>query len=280
MATLDDILQLLPDVGRTRLAFNPSFWPRAANGLLSIIESEARGPDLYMEAFIPFNGRQTMFQIPAAMRKLLRVRAPDGYSMLDINDTRTELLYYPREGGFIQLAVPPGIAPVKAQVTQQYEDSLMVRPAPGSPISDPVGEGWAAIVTHASGAVEYRRVLSKSDDGLSVSLDGPTKAPIAAGDTSLLVDRYMIFEGQRKLTRFVDENSLSPLPDEWNRILEAGLRWKLEAQSDEDGSSEASSQWFQQFRDAMEAYAGDMAERPGDQNRVKPRAGSHWSILE
>lgn len=279
MATLGEILQLLPDVGRMRLAFNPAFWPRAANSLLSMIEAEARGPELYMEAYIPFNGRQTMFQIPSTMRKLLHVRMPDVNGILNLVTPGSEIPYRVRGEGMIQLLNPPGVTPISVSVTQAIASGTTV--TVGTAIAEAIVEGWAAIVTHTTtdDSIEYRRVLSKAEDGLSVELDGTSVKTINIGDNVRFVNQFMIFEGQRRLARFVDEDSESPLPDEWNRILEAGLRWKMEAQSDEEGASDASIQWYQQFIGALESYAGDLSERPGDQNIPIPRGGSHWGIL-
>jgi len=281
MSTLGDILQLLPDVGRMRLAYNPGFWVRTANTLLSMIEAEARGPELYVEAFVPFNGRQTMFQVPAGIRKLLRVRLPDENGIMDQGVARSEIPYRSRGDGMIQLLTPPEIAPTTFTASQAITSSTHVRTDLSLPVNDLVGEGWAAIITHSTsdGSVEYRRVLSHEEGSSIVALDGPTRTPIAAGDSTLLVDLFMVFEGQKRLSRFTSEESSSPLPEEWDRILEAGLRWKMEVQSDEEGASQASQQWLGQFREGIEAFAGDLAERPGDQNRTVPRGGSHWSIL-
>lgn len=286
MSTLADILELLPDVGRQRLSYNPNFWVRKANQLLGIIETEARGPDLYVEAFVPFVGRQTLYSVPKPIRKLLRVRLPDEYGIMNLGLQSTEVGFTPRGDKMIQLRSPAGIVPLTANFTQTIASSSAIRNA--DPITQPISEGWGAIITHAvSGNIEYRRVLSFDEATNQVNLDGPTLEqiapasvdPLRAADTAVVVDAYMIFEGQRSLARFVNEDSESPLPQEWDRVLEMGLRWALEFQSDEEGASQNASDWFDQFRDALDRYAGDVAERPGDMNRVEPRGGSHWGIM-
>lgn len=286
MSTLADILELLPDVGRQRLSYNPTFWVRKANQLLGIIETEARGPDLYVEAFVPFVGRQTLYAVPKPIRKLLRVRVPDEYGIMNLGLPSTEVGFTPRGDRLIQLRSPAGITPQIASFTQTVGSSSVITNA--TAITQAIDEGWGAIITHtASGEIEYRRVLSFDADTNAVTLDGPTLSsivaadddPVVAADTAVVVDAYMIFEGQRSLTRFVSEDSPSPLPQEWDRVLEMGLRWALEFQSDEEGASQNATDWFDQFRDALDRYAGDVAERPGDMNRVEPRGGSHWGIM-
>lgn len=283
MATLGDILQLLPDVGRERLAYNPAFWIMNANQVLGVIETKVQGPEFTMEAYIPMGGRQTLYKIPTGMRVVQRLRWPDSVGIVQKGNMGALIPFDVQPGGFIRLLTPPNVTATVVNLTQTISSKTGIRRDPGSPISEGVVEGWGCIVTHTStdGLIEYRRVLEKDDTFPSqINLDGELEVITAAGDTAKAFDLYAIIEGRRKLRRFVDDTSISPLAEEWDRIIAHGLRFILEAQSEEDGASQASQSWEARFLDALGDLQGDASERPGDQGRTEPRGGLHFGILE
>lgn len=282
MATLGDILQLLPDVGRERLAYNPSYWVMQANQVLGVIETKVNGPEFYMEAYIPLASRQTLYKIPDGMRVIQRLRWPDEVGIMQIGDKSSAIPFDVMPGKFIRLRTPLDFAATVVNLTQTISSKTAIRRDPGQPITQAVVEGWGCIVTHTTttGAVEYRRVLKLDTDNPSqVNLDGELEAFAVSGDTAKVFDLYLVIEGRKKLTRFVDDTSISPLAEEWDRIIAHGLRFILEAQSEEDGASQASQSWEARFLDALADLQGEASERPGDQGFIQPRGGAHFSIL-
>lgn len=282
MSTLADILALLPDNGVARLAYNSDFWVRKANQILGEIETRATGPDLYEESYIPIpSSRQTMFKIPSNLRVVQRVRWPNENGMRDLRLVASRI-EFEIQGGFVRLSDPSGVQSTFVDVTHVLSSSWnRLRGDVSLPLPTTVAEGWGCIVTHAAtGRKEYRRVLSaQAESPPLVYLDGETVEIIAAGDTAQLFDVFMVLEGRRRLDRFANLESVSPLPEEWNQILSKGLRWALEVQSDEDGASEASQTFYGQFLEALESYCGDISERPGDQGTIQPQSSSVWDAF-
>lgn len=278
MATLGDILQLLPDVGRERLAYNPTFWVLKANAVLDEIEVEVKGSTMKAEAFIPVSARKTRYAIPSCIRKVTRLRLCDESGLLDLARDSLSVRHSITGDGMIQLQYPIGVDATVASIAQSISSKTALRAPAGSNLTAPVSEGWGAIVRHmATGDIEYRRVLGiNADIWNQVDLDGDLKEFALPSDGCSVFDKYMIVEGRCKLKRFETAESLSPLPDEWNRVITLGLRWFLEAQSDEDGSGAAAQKWQSDFEEAMAEMEDDSSEIPSDEARIEPRRSLAW----
>lgn len=277
MATLAEILELLPDVGRERLAYQSRYWILKANELLSMIETSVRGSVMYEEGHIVLNGRQTRYPVPPNLRKVQRVRWPDENG---IRDPRTDLngVSFEMRSGNICLFDPPGITATMFGMSQGVDSFNFVRSSLSIPVDPSVVEGWGCTIQHgAAVSFEYRRIIGiNADYPDQIDLDGNTADEIKQADTANFYDKYLIVEGQKKLKRFTETSSLSPLPEEWNQILVYGLRWALESQSEEDGSSQNSLMWLNRFENALQGFEGDASERPGDQGRINPRPSCFW----
>ena len=278
MATLGDILQLLPDVGRERLAYNPLFWVLKANSILDVIEVEVKGSAMKAEAFIPVSARRTRYAIPPTIRKVTRLRLCDESGLLDLARDSLSVRHSITGDGMIQLQAPIGVDAVIQSIPQRISSQTSIRGEESIPLNSAIAEGWGVIVTHMlSGNKEYRRALGiNSVFANQVDLDGELKEFAQFGDGCSVFDKYMIVEGRRKLKRFTAADSPSPLPDEWNRVLTLGLRWALEAQSDEDGSGAAAQKWQADFEAALAEMEDDSSEIPSDEGRIEPRRSLAW----
>ena len=296
MATLEELLLNLPDVGRTRLDyFAPDFWVKRANMLLGVIERNVQGPLMYAEAFIPLQDKTTMYLIPANLRKVRRVRSPIFPGGIDtshdLNRVGCSIV-----GNFLRLDTPASVVPGRSATlnparlsdSDHWDRIWLFGTSEDSDV--PISEGWYARLTYTTREEgvpdwpEYRRVIGlvDSDSGDAsiqhyLQLDGPFvgQRP-GVTDKILVTDQFIMLEGSRHLPRFVSKDSLSPLPEEWNDILVTGLRYHLEIQSDEEGGDAAASVWYSQFMKSLEEFQGDAAERPGDMAPIAPRRSVAW----
>lgn len=287
--TLAQIMQMLPDIGQQRLTmFNPDFWVVVGNRILSDVELNVIGPEMEIEAALALVPKRTIYTIPPSIRKVTGLRFPNVNGVLDINDIGTKV-DFDIEQSFIKL-MDPSILPSESDVitlTQELASDYIVSATPLTGADQNTYLGRACMVYHANaGGVEFSPVAAGSEWRLVADMNptigklyfnGPTERVVAVGDTVVTTKQYLIIEGRKRLSRFVNMDSKSPLPDEWNHILINGLRFYMEVQSDEEGAGASAAAWQTMFMDAMQRYSGDASVRSSDVAPSMPRQGGGWS---
>lgn len=286
--TLAQIMQMLPDIGQQRLTmFNPDFWVVVGNRILSDVELNVIGPEMEIEAALALVPKRTIYTIPPSIRKVTGLRFPNVNGVLDINDIGTKV-DFDIEQSFIKL-MDPTILPSESDVitlTQELASDYIVSATPLTGADQNEYLGRACMVYHANAAgVEFSPVAAGSEWRLVADMNptigklyfnGPTERVVAVSDTIVTTKQYLIIEGRKRLSRFVDMDSKSPLPDEWNHILINGLRFYMEVQSDEEGAGASAAAWQTMFMDAMQQYSGDASVRSSDVSPAMPRQGGGW----
>lgn len=287
--TLAQIMQMLPDIGQQRLTmFNPDFWVVVGNRILSDVELNVIGPEMEIEAALALVPKRTIYTIPPSIRKVTGLRFPNVNGVLDINDIGTKV-DFDIEQSFIKL-MDPTILPSESDVitlTQELASDYIVSATPLTGADQNEYLGRACMVYHANAAgVDFSPVAAGSEWRLVADMNptigklyfnGPTERVVAVSDTIVTTKQYLIIEGRKRLSRFVDMDSKSPLPDEWNHILINGLRFYMEVQSDEEGAGASAAAWQTMFMDAMQRYSGDASVRSSDVSPAMPRQGGGWS---
>lgn len=287
--TLAQIMQMLPDIGQQRLTmFNPDFWVVVGNRILSDVELNVIGPEMEIEAALALVPKRTIYTIPPSIRKVTGLRFPNVNGVLDINDIGTKV-DFDIEQSFIKL-MDPSILPSESDVitlTQELASDYIVSATPLTGADQNTYLGRACMVYHANAAgVEFSPVDAGSEWRLVADMNptigklyfnGPTERVVAVSDTIVTTKQYLIIEGRKRLSRFVNMDSKSPLPDEWNHILINGLRFYMEVQSDEEGAGASAAAWQTMYMDAMQRYSGDASVRSSDVSPAMPRQGGGWS---
>lgn len=286
--TLAQIMQLLPDIGQQRLTmFNPDFWVRVGNQVLYEVETKVTGPEMEIEAALALIPKRTIYPIPPSIRKVTRLRFPNVDGVMDTREELTQI-DFDIQDSFLMLK-DPTILPDTSDVitlTQELASDYIVSATPLTGADANVYLGRACMVYHANaGGIAFSPANAGAEWRLCADivptigklyLNGPTKRTIAVSDTIVTTKQYLIVEGRKRLSRFVDLDSQSPLPDEWDHIIVKGLRFYMEVQSDEEGSGASAAAWQTMYIDAMREYSGDASLRQGDVTPVLPRSGGGW----
>lgn len=287
--TLAQIMQMLPDIGQQRLTmFNPDFWVRVGNQVLFEVETKVTGPEMEIEAALPLIPKRTLYPIPPSIRKVTRLRFPNADGVSDTEDDLTRIKFDVQDT-FLMLK-DPTILPSDSDVitlTQELDSDYIVSATllTGANADDYLGR--ACMVYHANaGGIDFSPVSAGAEWRLCADinptigklyLNGPTRRTIAIADTIVTTKQYLIVEGRKRLSRFVDLDSQSPLPDEWDHIIVKGIRFYMELQSDEEGVGASAAAWQTMYTDAMREYSGDASLRQGDAAPSVPRQGGGWS---
>ena len=286
--TLAQIMAMLPDIGQQRLTmFNPSFWVQVGNQVLSEVETNVVGPEMEIEAALALVPKRTIYPIPPSIRRVTGLRLPNTDGVLDLQNDVTKV-DFDIEQTFLKLK-DPTILPDTSDVitlTQELASDYIVSSTPLTGADANTYLGRACMVYHANGGgvsfspatagTEWRLCADIIPTIGKLYLNGPTERTIAVSDTIVTTKQYLIVEGRKRLARFVDMDSLSPLPDEWNQIVIKGLRYYMEVQSDEEGAGVAAASWQAMYLNAMREYSGDASFRSGDVSPVLPRQGGGW----
>lgn len=286
--TLTQIMQMLPEIGQQRLTmFNPNFWVEVGNQVISEVETKVTGPEMEIEAALALVPKRTIYPIPPSVRQVTRLRFPNVNGVLDTRDEMTKI-GFDLEDSFIQLD-DPSILPDTTDVitlTQELASDYIVSATPltGADANEYLGRACMVYHQNASGVsfspatagAEWRLCADMNPTIGKLYLNGPTKRPIAVSDTIVTTKQYLIVEGRKRLSRFVDMDSKSPLPDEWDHIIIKGLRYYMEVQSDEESAGLAMKNWYSLYTEAMREYSGDASMRQGDVTPVMPRSGGGW----
>lgn len=286
--TLAQIMQLLPDIGQQRLTmFNPDFWVRVGNQVLYEVETKVTGPEMEIEASLALIPKRTIYPIPPSIRKVTRLRFPNVDGVMDTREELTQI-DFDIQDSFLMLK-DPTILPDTTDVitlTQELASDYIVSATPltGADANEYLGR--ACMVYHANaGGIAFSPATAGAEWRLCADinptigklyLNGPTRRTIAVSDTVVTTKQYLIVEGRKRLSRFVDLDSQSPLPDEWDHIIVKGIRFYMEVQSDEEGSGASAAAWQTMYIDAMREYSGDASLRQGDVTPVLPRSGGGW----
>lgn len=287
--TLAQIMQMLPDIGQQRLTmFNPDFWVRVGNQVLFEVETKVTGPEMEIEAALALIPKRTLYPIPPSIRKVTRLRFPNVDGVMDTREELTQI-DFDIQDSFLILK-DPTILPSTSDVinlTQELTSDYIVSATPLTGADANTYLGRACMVYHANaGGIAFSPATAGAEWRLCADinptigklyLNGPTRRPIAVADTIVTTKQYLIVEGRKRLSRFVDMDSQSPLPDEWDHILIKGIRYYMEVQSDEEGAGSSAASWQTMYLDAMREYSGDASLRQGDVTPVMPRSGGGWS---
>lgn len=287
--TLAQIMAMLPDIGVQRLTmFNPNFWVQVGNQVLAEVETNVVGPEMEIEAALALVPKRTIYPIPPSIRKVTGLRFPNADGVLDLNACLTKV-DFDIEQSFLKIMDPTVIPSVSdvIQLTQELASDYIVSATLLTGADANTYLGRACMVYHAnaggiafspaSAGAEWRLCADINPTIGKLYLNGPTERPIAVSDTIVTTKQYLIVEGRKRLSRFVDMDSVSPLPDEWNHIVIKGLRYYMEVQSDEEGAGVSAANWQAMYLKAMQEYSGDAAFRSGDVTPVMPRQGGGWS---
>jgi hypothetical protein len=286
--TLAQIMQMLPDIGQQRLTmFNPDFWVRVGNQVLFEVETKVTGPEMEIEAALALIPKRTLYPIPPSIRKVTRLRFPNVDGVMDTREELTQI-NFDIQDSFLMLK-DPTILPSESDVitlTQELASDYIVSATPltGADANEYLGR--ACMVYHANaGGIAFSPATAGAEWRLCADinptigklyLNGPTRRSIAVADTIVTTKQYLIVEGRKRLSRFVDMDSQSPLPDEWDHIIIKGIRYYMEVQSDEEGAGASANAWQTMYLDAMREYSGDASLRQGDVTPVMPRSGGGW----
>lgn len=287
--TLTQIMALLPDIGQQRLTmFNPNFWVEVGNQVLAEVETNVLGPEMEIEAALALVPKRTIYPIPPSIRKVTGLRLPNENGVLDLHNSMSKV-DFDIEQSFLKI-MDPTLIPSESDaitLTQELASDYVVSATPLTNADASIYIGRACMVYHANGGgvsfspasagSEWRLCADMNPTIGKLYLNGPTERVIAIADTIVTTKQYLIVEGRKRLSRFVDMDSKSPLPDEWDHIIVKGLRFYMEVQSDEEGAGVSAANWQAMYLKAMSEYSGDASLRTGDVTPVTPRLGGGWN---
>ena len=130
--------------------------------------------------------------------------------------------------------------------------------------------GRMAIITHiADSSVEYVLIFTNDTATTTATLSKPLLSAVAAGDTYVITSDFLLLEYEKYLTRVTGLSSVLDIPQGFEDIFEAGLKFKYYAQIEPHGRE--AKTWYDIYTIRLRELKIDLSQKTGAHPKMHAR---------
>lgn len=138
-------------------------------------------------------------------------------------------------------------------------------------LSDNDLTGRILILTHiADSSIEYRLIYTNDVAAKSVTISKPFASAAVVGDTFKITSDYLLLEFERYLTRPTATTQVIDVPQGFEDVVEAGLKYKYYMQI--EPQSQEGARWQQEYESRLSKMRNDLSLKTGDYPRLRARS--------
>lgn len=273
--TLTGALGLIPKVLFQRYggSTNYTFAIAKANAILQDIEKEFDSDYYKKEYPLIIQDGITDYDVNENIRKVRGVyEVPAGWVIpdkrhtvsVDFLDTRLRLKHVPVANTTDDFSGT--VTGNFAGNLAKFEDTVNL----GSPVTSNKYKSALCRYTDISTGLTHNRIIASNDPtDDSITLNGNLPALPAASDTFDVITNYFIIEALDYITRVTDETAALPIPIDWEELVQAGLRFYYDKQTDQESNQTRSS--GAEYSRLLKKASADEKRKQGDYPKQVPR---------